>query len=304
MPKNGDNIKGICFDIQRFSLHDGPGVRMGVFLKGCPLSCAWCHNPESQTKKPEVVFFEDRCAGCKACVDACPNKKDGDSPKPDPESCTGCGKCVDACVSDARRLLGEKISVADLVAKIEREREFFEQSGGGVTFTGGEPLSQGEFLLACLRALRDRCIHTAVDTCGYAKKELILEVAKSTDLFLFDLKIMDEAAHRKYTGSPVTGILENLRAVDASGTETWIRLPLVPGINDDDANIEAIGKFIASLENTRRIYILPFHKLGSHKYRREGRRFACEGIEPPAAEVIDRVAKKLAQLGLQAHKFD
>jgi pyruvate formate lyase activating enzyme len=197
--------------------------------------------------------------------------------------------------------VGQPISVRDLVAILERQRPFYEESGGGVTFSGGEPLIQGDFLLACLKTLRKHKIHTAVDTCGFADTELILEVARCADLFLYDLKIMDEALHQKYTKAPLEPILRNLAAIDEAGSKIWIRVPVIPGINDDKDNIAAIGEFVSRLKNTRKLYLLPFHRFGSDKYRRLKMPYLLDKIEPPSVQTMEKIASYLAGFGLEIY---
>jgi pyruvate formate lyase activating enzyme len=198
-------------------------------------------------------------------------------------------------------LVGQKTTVRDLVALLERERPFYDESGGGVTFSGGEPLMQGDFLLACLEALRDRNIHTAVDTCGFADMELILEVARCTDLFLYDLKIMDDPAHRQHTGANFGSILKNLQALDAAGAAVWIRVPIIPGVNDDHENISAIGRFVAALEGRHPLYLLPYHKLGADKYRRRHTPYALEHAQPPSLQHVERLGAILVDMGLEIY---
>ncbi|MCU0663438.1 MAG: glycyl-radical enzyme activating protein [Myxococcota bacterium] len=272
---------------------------MSIFLKGCPLACAWCHNPESQSPAPEIFFFRDRCNNCGACVEICPGERlEYPGPAVFPQ-CTACGSCVDVCVSEARKLIGKRIGVSELMTMIERERPFFDQSGGGVTFTGGEPLMQPEFLSACLAACKERSIHTAVDTCGFGDEAVISNIARIADLILFDLKIMDDVLHRKHTGVSVNGILRNLKAIDASGAQVWIRFPLVPGINDGEENIEAVGAFVSCLSHTRKLHVLPFHPMGLHKTRTRHPFRLCEGIERPSLEAVKKAAQQLARFGLE-----
>jgi pyruvate formate lyase activating enzyme len=272
-----DAPAGICFDIQRFSIHDGPGIRTTVFLKGCPLTCPWCHNPEGRTPGPEIHLFPDRCIACGTCHDVCPTD--------DPARCLRCGECAEKCPADARRLVGRTWNAAELVAEVERDRPFFEQSGGGVTFSGGEPLAQPEFLIACLRGCRERGLHTAIDTCGYANPEILLEVARHTDLFLYDLKILDEEQHLRRTGVPLAPILANLRALDEAGARIWIRTPILPGVNDDDAAIDALATVAAGLSHSPPIHLLPYHRLGLDKAGRlRPEALAATPTESPRAE--------------------
>ena len=294
-------MTGLVFNIQRYSIHDGPGIRTTVFMKGCPLSCTWCHNPEGLLPEPELLIVPDRCTGCGACLEACPNPTvagpDGRE-RTDREACTSCGRCVEVCVAGARRLVGDRVSVNEVVSEIERDLPFYEETGGGATFSGGEPLAQPDFLLACLRECRERRIATAVDTSGAAERELILEVAGATDLFLYDLKLIDEELHEKHTGASLAPLIENLRAIDDAGAPVVIRFPLVPGVTDERSNIEALGKLVESLENARAVHVLPFHRTASDKYTRLDRAWEHEGLEPAAADRTAEAAKLLEGFGL------
>ncbi len=293
-------MTGTCFNIQRYSVHDGPGIRTTVFLKGCPLSCTWCHNPEGMSRELELIVVQDRCVGCGACVEVCPNPPvvdPGGRSVTDRRSCLRCGSCVDVCVAGARRLVGQPMTVEELLAEIERDRAFYEESGGGVTFSGGEPFEQHEFLLACLRVCRERGLHTAVDTSGYAPRDVILEAATLTDLFLYDLKLLDEARHRELVGVPLAPVLENLHALDEAGAEIWIRFPLIPGVTDSMDNVNALGRKVASLR-TRRVHLLPFHRTAADKYARIERAWEHAGLEDVAEDRVKEAAEALGAMGL------
>jgi len=295
-------MTGIVFNIQRYSIHDGPGIRTTVFLKGCPLSCTWCHNPEGLSSEPEILVVADRCIGCGACMEACPSPPPVSPPKgvgKDRTQCVACGSCVEACYAGARRLVGQSMTSEELLKEVERDRPFYQESGGGVTFSGGEPLMQGRFLMACLRECRERGMHTAVDTCGFAERGLVIEAGKLADLFLFDLKVLDAVRHQELTGAPIKPILDNLSALDAAGVEIAIRFPLIPGITDAVGNIEALGKLVGSLENTRQVHVLPFHRTASDKYARLGRLWAHEELEPSSREAVEGVAAVLGSYGLE-----
>jgi pyruvate formate lyase activating enzyme len=301
---------GWIFDIQRYSLHNGPGIRTTVFLKGCPLDCPWCHNPESRARGPEIQVIGARCIGCDTCGDACPNglagiprdvtgHPTGEPPRaPDPDACLRCGRCSDACPTGARRLVGREVTVDRLLRDVERDRAFHEESGGGVTFSGGEPFAQPAFLLASLAALRDRGTHTAVDTCLVAPAAAVEAAATLANLFLVDLKIMDPERHSAVLGAPVAPVLANLRALDRAGATTWLRVPLVPGYTDDHTNLAAIGAFASTLKGAQRLHLLPYHRFGTGKRDGLGVEDRAGGIEPPGAPAVEEAAAILRGFGL------
>ena len=294
--------KGRVFNIQRCSVHDGPGIRTTVFLKGCPLSCSWCHNPEGIDEAPVLMINADRCLACGACSEACPVEKGGAAPAGqlwDRGACTLCGSCVEACPADARELAGRDWSVDELVDELERDRVFFDTSGGGVTFSGGEPLAQAGFLSDCLRECRRRGLHTTVDTCGLAPRETLLEVAQRADLVLYDLKHMDPVRHRSETGADNRLILDNMRALSESDVDVWIRVPLIPGFNDDAANIEATGAFLESLPRRHRVFVLPYHGIANGKRSRLEETTAASGLQSPGVETLGAVAEAFAKHDLE-----
>ncbi|HOC16920.1 MAG TPA: glycyl-radical enzyme activating protein [Vicinamibacterales bacterium] len=294
----GDPI-GTILRIARFAIHDGPGIRTTVFLKGCPLRCAWCHSPESQRAAPEFMPQPDRCIRCGSCTAACPHgvlpAALADSAAP--AGCTTCGACVEACPTGARELAGHPMTVDTLVALVERDRIFYDESGGGVTFSGGEPLLQPEFVLEAAASCRAEGIHVAVDTCGHVDPDALLAVAREADLFLFDLKTVDEAAHRRLTGVPNDLILSNLERLAAVHPRIIVRFPLIPGVNDDEANVRGIGALLASYRLTR-VDVLPYHRAGLAKYHRLQQPYALEEIEPPSPSHLAGVVKRLAGFGL------
>ncbi len=292
--------EGTILRIERFAIHDGPGIRSTVFLKGCPLRCSWCHSPESQSPAPEFMPLAERCVRCGACTDACPEhavRPAADGGEVTPAPCTLCGDCAAACPSGARELVGHRMSVGSLLAALERDRIFYDESGGGVTFSGGEPLMQADFLLEAVHACHESGLHVAVDTCGMGETHALLEAAWSTDLFLFDIKMLDEERHTAYTGVSNTLILHNLEQLASVHRQVLVRFPLVPGVNDDDDNVRAIGAFLASLRLTR-IDVLPYHRAGLAKYHRLQRPYGLSDTQPPTPASRARVARLLEGCGL------
>jgi len=293
-------IQGTVLRFERFAIHNGPGIRTTVFLKGCPLRCAWCHSPESQRLEPEFMPQPERCIECRACTGACPHHAVVPAALADevaPEACTVCGECVAACPTGARELAGEVFSVPQLMARIDRDRIFYDESGGGVTFSGGEPFLQPVFLLEAARACRGAGISVAVDTCGLADTRALLDVARETDLFLFDLKILDDDAHRVFTGASNTRILENLERLASVHPNIIVRFPLIPGVNADEEHVRAMGAFLASLRLTR-VDVLPYHRAGLAKYHRLHRPYTLHETEPPSPGLQARVAQVLESYGL------
>ena len=287
-------IRGNVFNMQRYSLHDGPGIRTTVFLKGCPARCWWCHNPESQLATPEIACSEARCIACDACLLAC---HEGLKPR---ERCILCGDCTDACPTGARSLVGGVMTVAEVVASVMRDRMFFEDSGGGVTFSGGEPLGQPEFLKSLLTAFRAREIRTAVDTAGLCPPRALLEVAALTDLFLFDLKCIDAEKHLQGTGVDNRGVLDNLERLAAAHDNIWIRVPVVPGFNDSLEEMNAIARRAAGYGAVRQVCLLPYHASWAAKPERFGRELPEDArLAPPPVELMERFARLFRAQGLE-----
>ena len=299
------SLYGLLFDVKRFALHDGPGIRTTAFLKGCPLSCAWCHNPESQSAAPELMVWAERCVSCAACVAACPVgaiSMSGGGAQTDRDLCTACGACVLACPADARAIAGATWSVKQLLDVIEKDLLFYDESDGGVTLSGGEPLAQSAFAASLLAACQARRIHTAVDTCGFAEWRDLDRVAQETDLFLFDVKMIDEARHRKLTGVSNELIFENLRRLSEEGKRLWIRYPVIPGVNDAQRDIVALGRLVRGLRSVEAVHLLPFHRGGERKCDRLGRtdRWVAKEREPRiSAEAAAKVLRGI--VGIPVH---
>lgn len=289
-------LQGMIFDIRKFSLHDGPGIRTTVFFKGCPLSCWWCHNPESQSAAQELMLWNARCTQCGSCLPSCPlnaiDRWDGQV-MTNRQTCIVCASCMDACSNDARQVVGSKITVDAVMREVERERPFYEESGGGVTFSGGEPLAQRTFLAACLRRSKELEIHTAVDTSGYTPWDFLDGLRADVDLFLYDLKVMDEIRHREMTGVGNSLILRNLRKLSERGHRIIVRVPVIPGVNDDAENMERLAEFTSSLPNLERVDLLPFHQTAAGKYQRLDKLNHLPDLQQPSGEHMIEIAHTL-----------
>lgn len=291
--------KGIVFKIQRFCLHDGPGIRTTVFLKGCPLCCVWCHNPEGRDFKPSVLYFEERCRHCGECIIACPHGaiREVDGKVETGPECELCGTCLDSCQTAARQISGKLMTVQEVIRKVEEDLVFFDESGGGVTFSGGEPLYQPHFLNFLLEECRKRKIHTVVETCGFVKPDILLSLKDKVGLFLFDVKILDPSKHARYTGVPNDLILENLEMLASAGVNVVVRVPLIPSVNDSMEEILQIGRHLNEL-GISRIHLLPYHNTGSAKYARLKLTYSLEGLNPPSPESVLRLVRGLEGQGL------
>jgi len=293
--------KGIIFDVKRYAIHDGPGIRTTVFLKGCPLRCQWCQNPEGIDLEPEVFWRENRCAeDCSACVTACPSRavsKDGTRIVVDREKCDFCRNCEEACVYDALEIVGREVSVGEIMEEIEKDRVFFDESGGGVTFSGGEPLLQVDFLESLLQEVKKSNIHVALDTSGYVPFQDLDRVSDQVDLFLYDLKIMDDEKHKKFTGVSNKIILENLRKLSGKEKAIIVRIPLVSGVNDDNQSIRMFTEHLRTLKNVKNISLLAYHRGGCEKFRRLLKEEKLETFNPPSKERIEEAKNILMDSG-------
>lgn len=291
---------GRIFNLQRFSLHDGPGLRSTVFLKGCPLACAWCHNPESQAFGSEVMVLENRCAACGVCDLVCPQ---GGPVWParatEQAGCVVCGACVEECPTRARELCGIEWTPEALLEELLKDRAFYEASGGGVTFGGGEPLAQAGFLLEALEGCQAEDLHTALDTCGQGSPEDLRAAARRSDLVLYDLKHLDPERHKEATGVDNARILANLEMLASWHPALWIRIPLIPGFNDALPDMEAMARFVAGLAGNRPVHLLPFHATGAAKFGRIGRPWSMQDTETPRPEQLARAQHCFQDHGLK-----
>jgi pyruvate formate lyase activating enzyme len=287
----------LFFDVKRYAIHDGPGIRITLFFKGCPLSCVWCHNPEGISPRKQKMYTRKKCIGCQTCVANCP----AGALQPAPDGgirinharCLHCGNCDARCPAKALETSGAEYSVDYLMSEIEKETVFMDQSGGGVTFCGGEPLAHAHTLLQLLRRCGERGVHRAVDTTLFAPQKTVVEVMKETDLFLADLKHMDSQKHRLYCGVPNERILANLRLITGAGKQTIVRIPLIEGINADEANISRSAAFLASLPwADKTVCLLPYHAIAAGKCEKLGAVYnpASLPMSPPTPEVLERCA--------------
>ncbi len=271
----GVALSGMVFDIQKFSIHDGPGIRTTVFLKGCPLRCVWCHNPESQDGGPEISFSPSKCIGCGFCRQACPHgchTVDAEGRRVFVRaSCERCGRCAAGCYAGALEVIGRPMTVTAVLDEVLKDRPFYETSGGGMTISGGEPLAQFEFTRALLAAARREGLHTCIETSGFASFDRLAVLAGLVDLFYYDYKETDPARHLEYTGVPLSPILENLAGLDRLGAATVLRCPIMPGLNARDEHFRGIAAVANGLSHMREVHILSYHPLGRDKLARIGR---------------------------------
>ncbi len=296
-------IEGIVTDIQHFSIHDGPGIRTTVFLKGCNQRCFWCHNPETLSPKPQLQLFLDRCIGCGECFERCPQGAhtlvDGEHLF-DRSVCIGCGVCTETCYAKALVLIGETKTVDDVVETVLRDRAFYETSGGGVTLSGGDPLLQLEFTEAVLARCHDAGIHTAIETAANMPWERIERVLPVTDLVMMDVKLMNSERHRTFVGVPNERILENAKRLGETGKPLIVRTPIVPGVNDDEATIAEIAGFVAGLPNLASYELLRFHAMATSKYDSLDMAYDAATLTPPTKERMEELTEVARAFGIEA----
>ncbi len=294
--------RGVISNIERFALHDGPGIRTLVFMKGCPLRCLWCSSPQTQNPFPEILYASAKCQKCGNCMDCCPvgavMVSEHVGVKLNRETCTGCGECVEACPNTALEIAGIRMTVNELLQQIETDSAFYRRSGGGVTIGGGEPATQHEFVTAFLKACKQRYIHTAIETCGHVKWEFLNALLTYVDLVYLDIKHMDAVAHRNLTGVSNELILENAGRISAMRA-VIIRIPVVPAYTDSDDNISATAQFASALgDNLQAVELLPYHTFGVQTYAELGREYKLKEVEPPDSEHMKKLKEIVESCGV------
>lgn len=292
-----ENIRAIVFDIKKFAIHDGPGIRTTVFLKGCPLKCVWCHNPESQGGMPEISFLDGKCIRCGYCVEICPGKCHSITEEGhffERGVCQKCGKCAEECYSEALEVIGKNMSVREVMDEVMKDAPFYETSKGGLTVSGGEPMMQFDFTMALLREAKKNKLHTCLDTSGFAPFDKYEKILDLVDIFLYDLKETDSAKHEEFTGAPLEPILKNLKLLDQNGAKLILRCPVIPGFNDREEHLRQIGETAEALDNILEINVHPYHPLGKSKSSRIGKEYPLTELESFVEdEVIERWIEKI-----------
>jgi pyruvate formate lyase activating enzyme len=295
-------MTGLIFSIERYALEDGPGIRTLLFLKGCPLHCLWCANPESQAYAPQILYFQNKCASCGRCIEECPQDAifvdDTFGLITDPDRCTLCSKCIDVCFYGARELSGREMEVHEVMEIVERDKMFYEFTGGGVTISGGEPLLQSKFVNELTSRCKEKGIHTAVETTLYGDPEIVKRTLEFIDLIFVDIKHIDSELHFKYTGVRNERILSNIRMVDELGKTLIIRIPFIPGVNSDDNTQREIYTWVSQLKNLTCVEVLPYHRLGMTKYKGLSRYYEMEDLEPVQKQSLSYLKEIGAECGV------
>ncbi len=287
----------VIFNIQKFCINDGPGIRTTVFFKGCPLDCAWCHNPESKIVTQELMYDAKKCIGCGKCMSVCPmgchSINEEGMHEPDRKNCVVCGKCAEVCYAEALEMAGYEKTVDEVIAEVMKDEIFYQNSGGGLTVSGGEPMAQFGFVYELLKAAKGRGLHVCMETCGFSSEENYRKIAEYVDIFLFDYKLTDPDEHEKYTGQKNELILSNLRMLDSIGAKIVLRCPIIPGINDNDAHFGAIAALANELDNVLEINVEPYHPLGSGKAAMLGKEYKIGDISFPEEETVKGWIEKI-----------
>ncbi len=290
-------VSGTVFNIQKFSINDGPGIRTTVFLKGCPLNCLWCHNPESKSTKTELFYNFEKCVGCARCAKVCANgchifKEDMHIYNR--EECITCGKCAEACYVEALETVGETKTVDEVITEVLKDKDFYDNSGGGITVSGGEPMLQFEFTFELLKAAKENGLHTCIETCGFAKKENLIKIAPLVDIFLFDYKETNSKKHKEFTGVPNESIIENLKMIDSMGCKTILRCPIIPTLNDTEEHLSGIADIANELKNIIEINVEPYHPLGSSKAMFLSKEYPLNELTFPSNETVEEWINKIS----------
>ena len=302
------SISGYISNIERYTLHDGPGIRTTVFLKGCPLSCLWCSNPEMQESFQQLAFFEERCNGCLRCIEKCPQNaislnQNSLRVSVDFTKCNHCGECVNSCIFDALVMIGERVTAEEVADIVSRDKVFYQHSRGGVTISGGEPLWQSAFSGEILKRCRDNQIHTAIQTCGYGTREQIDRIIPFLDLAIIDLKHYDSSAHEKLTGKGNETIIENIKYIDNNKIPVVIQIPLIPGFNDSEDVLKNIFNFTGELYNSLGVSLLQYHNLGVPKYKHIGKTYSLPSIDPPSADYLKQKIQECKKYNIPIIQF-
>ena len=299
-------IKGIVFNIERFAIHDGPGIRTVVFLKGCPLRCVWCSTVDSQYPLPEMEYFADKCTQCGKCIEICPAgaiyAADDGRIITDRSLCDNCGKCADICPNGARTIAGMEMTVEQVLEEVEKDSMFYANSGGGITLSGGEPTMQPEFALEILKGCKRMGFHTAIETCGYIKWDILDEMLRYLDLVYLDIKHMSPEEHEKLTSRKNNLIQANARKLAEKYPDKpfIIRIPVIPECNDSDENIAATAQFVSRLKGTHRIELLPYHRLGIHKYEALSKEYTLSDLQTLSDDRMNALAALVESYGIEA----